>query len=196
MCGWAVQCRGLSAHKFHGPKGAGALYVRRRTRLGPLLLGGSQERNLRGGTENVAGIVGMGVAADLAVRNMAQTSEIVGRLRDKLEAELVRRAPDAHVIGAGAERLFNTSNVAFSGLAAEAILILFSEAGLCASSGAACSSGSLEPSHVLKAMGIDPVIAHGAIRFSLSKFNTDEEVDKADAIIPDLLARLSSLRGA
>ncbi|MCH7993550.1 MAG: aminotransferase class V-fold PLP-dependent enzyme [Planctomycetes bacterium] len=193
---WAVQFLSLSAHKFHGPKGAGALYVRRRTRLGPLLLGGSQERNLRGGTENVAGIVGMGLAADLALRDMAQTSKIVGRLRDKLEAELVRRAPDAHVIGAGAERLFNTSNVAFSGLAAEAILILFSEAGLCASSGAACSSGSLEPSHVLKAMHIDPVVAQGAIRFSLSKFNTDAEVDKAVAIIPDLLARLSSLRGA
>jgi len=193
---WPVQLMSLSAHKFHGPKGAGALYVRRRTRLGPLVVGGSQERNLRGGTENVAGIVGMGCAAECAVRDIVDSARRVGALRDRLESELTAQVPDAQIIGATAERIFNTSNIAFGGLGAEAILILFSDAGICASSGSACSSGSLEPSHVLKAMGIDPVVAQGAIRFSLSKLNTDEDITRAVEIIPGLLERLSSLRKA
>jgi len=192
---WPVQLVSLAGHKFHGPKGAGALYVRRRTRIEPLLLGGSQERLLRGGTENVEGIVGMGVAAEAAMRNGGQIAERVGRLRDDLEAGVRASIPFAHVVGQGAERIYNTSNIAFEGLESEAVLILLSEAGICASAGAACSSGSLEPSHVLKAMGIDERIAHGAIRFSLSQFNTREEIDRVVSILPGLLSRLTVLSG-
>ncbi len=190
---WPVQLASLAAHKFHGPKGVGALYVRRRTRLAPLIVGGGQERQLRGGTEHVAGIVGMGSAAQAAVRDAAEVACTVGGLRDALESEVLANVPKAHVNGRGAQRIYNTSNISFEGLEAEAILILLSEAGICASSGAACSSGSLEPSHVLKAMGIEERIAHGAIRFSLSRFNTQGEVDRVAAIIPNLLSRLTVL---
>jgi len=190
---WPVQLVSIAGHKFHGPKGVGALYVRRRTRIEPLILGGSQERLLRGGTENVEGIVGMGVAAEIAVRDGAQVAEPVRGLRDALEAGVLARVPFSHVSGWGTERIYNTSNIAFEGLEAEAILILLSEAGVCASSGAACSSGSLEPSHVLKAMGIDDRIAHGAIRFSLSRFNAREEIDHVVSILPGLLSRLTVL---
>jgi cysteine desulfurase len=190
---WPVQLVSIAGHKFHGPKGIGALYVRRRTRIEPLILGGSQERLLRGGTENVEGIVGMGVAAEIAVRDCEWVEKDVGGLRDALEAGVLARVPFAHVSGRGTERIYNTSNLAFEGLEAEAILILLSEAGICASAGAACSSGSLEPSHVLKAMGIDDRIAHGAIRFSLSRFNTPEEIDHVVSILPELLSRLTAL---
>jgi cysteine desulfurase len=190
---WPVQLVSIAGHKFHGPKGVGALYVRRRTRIEPLILGGSQERLLRGGTENVEGIVGMGVAAEIAVRDCEWVKQDVGGLRDALEAGVIARVPFAHVSGRGTERIYNTSNLAFEGLEAEAILILLSEAGICASAGAACSSGSLEPSHVLKAMGIDDRIAHGAIRFSLSRFNAREEIDHVVSILPGLLSRLTVL---
>lgn len=190
---WPVQLVSLAAQKFHGPKGIGALYVRRKAHLAPLIVGGGQERQMRGGTENVAGIVGMGVAAEAAMRDGTEVALTVGGLRDALESELLAKVSLANVIGGGAERIYNTSNISFEGLGAEAILILLSEAGICASSGAACSSGSLEPSHVLKAMGIEERIAHGAIRFSLSRFNTQAEVDRAVAIIPDLLSRLTVL---
>lgn len=190
---WPVQLISIAGHKFHGPKGVGALYVRRRTRIEPLILGGSQERLLRGGTENVEGIVGMGVASEIAMRDRTQTTEHVRRLRDALENGVQASIPYAHVVGQGAERIYNTSNIALEGLESEAILILLSEAGICASAGAACSSGSLEPSHVLKAMGIDERIAHGAIRFSLSRFNTREEIDHVLSILPGLLSRLTVL---
>ena len=190
---WPVQLVSIAGHKFHGPKGIGALYVRRRTRIEPLILGGSQERLLRGGTENVEGIVGMGVAAEIAARDRAQVIGHVRGLRDALEADVLARVPFSHVSGWGTERIYNTSNIAFEGLEAEAILILLSEAGVCASSGAACSSGSLEPSHVLKAMGIEDRIAHGAIRFSLSRFNAREEIDHVVSILPGLLSRLTVL---
>ncbi len=190
---WPVQFVSIAAHKFHGPKGTGALYVRRRTRVEPLILGGSQERMLRGGTENVEGIVGMGVAAEIALREMPETARRVGTLRDAFEQGVLASVPFAHVNGAGAERVYNTSNIGFEGLQSEAILILLSEAGICASAGAACSSGSLEPSHVLAAMGIDERIAHGAIRFSLSRFNTRDEVGQVVAALPGLLSRLSVL---
>ena len=190
---WPVQLVSIAGHKFHGPKGVGALYVRRRTRIEPLILGGSQERLLRGGTENVEGIVGRGVAAEIAVRDRAHVTEHVRGLRDALEADVLATVPFSHVSGRGTERIYNTSNLAFEGLEAEAILILLSEAGICASAGAACSSGSLEPSHVLKAMGIDDRIAHGAIRFSLSRFNTREEIDRVVAMLPGLLSRLTVL---
>ena len=193
VASWPVQLVSIAGHKFHGPKGVGALYVRRRTRIEPLILGGSQERLLRGGTENVEGIVGMGVASEIAMRDRAQTTENVRRLRDDFESGVRASIPYSHVTGQGAERIYNTSNIAFEGLESEAILILLSEAGVCASSGAACSSGSLEPSHVLKAMGIEERIAHGAIRFSLSRFNTRKEIDQVVSMLPDLLSRLAVL---
>ncbi|MBI4718745.1 MAG: aminotransferase class V-fold PLP-dependent enzyme [Planctomycetes bacterium] len=190
---WPVALLSLSAHKFHGPKGVGALFVRRRTRLRPLIVGGSQERDLRGGTENVPGIVGMGVAAEAALRQGGEAAVRVAGLRDALETGVLQREPAARVNGAGAPRVCNTSNISFPGLQAEAILIVLSEAGICASSGSACSSGSLEPSHVLKAMGIEDHIAHGAIRFSLSRFTTREEIDQVLRMLPELLARLTAL---
>lgn len=188
-----VQLMSLAGHKFHGPKGVGALFVRRRTRLTPLLVGGAQERGLRAGTENVAGIVGMGVAAEAASASMDEVARQVGALRDLLEEGILSSVPFARVIGAGAGRIHNTTNIAFEGIEAEAILILLSEAGICASSGSACSSGSLEPSHVLKAMGIDERLAHGAIRFSLSRFNTAAEVERVVAMLPGLLSKLTAL---
>jgi len=191
---WPVQLLSLSAHKFHGPKGVGALYVRRRTRIEPLIVGGGQERQLRGGTENVPGIVGMGVAAEIARTDREAVSHRVGALRDALEAGLLAAMPSARVNGRGAPRVSNTTNIGFEGLEAEAVLIVLSEAGICASSGSACSSGSLEPSHVLKAMGIEERVAHGAIRFSLSRFSTPAEVERAVAEIPRLLARLTALQ--
>ena len=190
---WPVHLVSLSAHKFHGPKGVAALYVRRKTRIAPLIVGGGQERQLRGGTENTAGIVGMGVAAEIAKRDSAEVSNRVGSLRDAFERFVLSTVPSSHVNGRGAARIHNTSNIAFESLEAEAILILLSEQGICASSGAACSSGSLEPSHVLKAMGIDERIAHGAVRFSFSRFNTQEEVDHVVSILPGLLSRLAVL---
>ncbi len=193
---WPAPLVSLSAHKFHGPKGVGALYVRRRTRLEPLILGGAQERRMRGGTEHVAGIVGMGAACEIARRDGAEVAQRVGELRDVLEKDVLSAVSYAHVNGAGAERIYNTSNISFERLEAEAVLLLLSEAGICASSGAACSSGSLEPSHVIKAMGVEEHIAHGAIRLSLSRFNTREEVDRVVAVLPGLLAKLTALGGA
>ncbi len=190
---WPVTLVSLAAHKFHGPKGVGALYVRRRTRLTPQILGGGQEGERRGGTENAAGIIGMGAAAEAAMRDREQITQQVGAMRDLLESEVLRLVPFAQVNGLGADRIYNTSNISFAGLEAEAILILLSEAGICASSGAACSSGSLEPSHVLQAMGIDEKIAHGAIRFSLSRFNTREEIDSVVETLPGLLSKLTAL---
>ncbi|HNQ21558.1 MAG TPA: aminotransferase class V-fold PLP-dependent enzyme [Phycisphaerae bacterium] len=192
---WAAHCVSISAHKFHGPKGVGALYVRRRTRLEPLIVGGRQERELRAGTEPVADIIGMGVAADVVRTTMPEMAARVSALRDRLEAGVLRSVPGARVHGVAAPRLCNTSNVGFAGLAAEGILILLSEAGTCASSAAACSSGALEPSHVLKAMHVDPRSAHGAIRFSLSRFNTDAQIDRVVAELPRLVARLGRLNG-
>ncbi len=195
--GLAAQLVSISGHKLHGPKGVGALFIRRRTRIAPLIYGGRQERELRAGTENVAGIVGFGAACTHA--RSALTGDETARvaaLRDRLEAGILAAIPFAHVNGRSANRVCNTTNIGFEGLEAEAILLLLSEAGICTSSGSACSSGSLEPSHVLKAMGIDPRIAHGAIRFSLSRFNTAEEVDHVVAELPKLLARLTALAHA
>ena len=183
----------LSAHKFHGPKGAGALYLRRGTPWRPLIVGGAQERDRRGGTQNVPGIIGMGVACELVGAAMAQDAERVRARRDRLAAGITERCPGARIIAADAPRLPNTACVCFPGIEAEALLILLSEAGICVSSGAACSSGSLEPSHVLAAMGIDPAMAHGQIRFSLSHLTTDAEIDHVLDTLPDLLARISTV---
>jgi cysteine desulfurase len=178
----------FASHKFHGPKGVGALYVRRGLRLRPLLIGGPQERGRRGGTENVAGIVGMGRAAELALEELPQMSRVAA-MRDRLEREIL----DAHVNGRSDLRLPNTTNIGFARLEAEAILLLLSEQGVCASAGAACSSGSLEPSHVLRAMQIDPRVAHGAIRFSLSRYTTDGEIDEALRILPNVITKLRAV---
>ncbi len=187
-----VHLLSLSAHKMHGPKGAGALYIRRRTRIAPLTTGGRQERDLRPGTENVPAIIGFGVAAEDAANTSTEHIDRIRALRDDLEARVKAAIPITHVIGAAADRLCNTSNIGFERLQAEAILILLSERGLCASAGAACSSGSLEPSHVLRAMGIDPVVAHGAIRLSLSRFTTPADIDRTVEVLTEVVKRLSA----
>lgn len=184
-----VDAMSFASHKFHGPKGVGSLYARRGLRVRPLIIGGPQEHGRRGGTENVPGIVGMGKAAELAGRALPQI-ERVRTMRDRLEQSILQSIPEARVNGSVEVRLPNTTNIGFSRLEAEAILLLLSEQGICASAGAACSSGSLEPSHVLKAMRIDPKIAHGAIRFSLSRFTTDAEIDRTLAVLPGLIDRL------
>ena len=190
---WPAHLVSLSAHKFHGPKGVGALYVRRRTRIAPQIVGGFQESELRGGTENVEGIIGMGVAAEIGVRECHEVAQKVGGLRDALEKGILAAIANARVLSAAAPRIYNTSNISFAGLQSDAILMVLSEAGICASAGAACSSGSLEPSHVLKAMNLDDAIAHGAVRFSLSRFNTDAEIDDLIRDLPAILKPLISL---
>jgi len=187
---WPVHLVSMSAHKFHGPKGVGALYVRRRTRIEPEIVGGTQEHELRGGTENVEGIIGIGVAAEVARRECNEVAQHVGGMRDALEAGILAAIPNAHVQGIDAPRIYNTSNISFEGLQAEAVLMVLSEAGICASAGAACSSGSLEPSHVLKAMNLPDAVAHGAVRFSLSRFNTRAEVDEFIRALPGILEPL------
>jgi len=188
-----VSLLSLSGHKFHGPKGVGALYVRKRSRVEPLLIGGAQEGALRAGTENVPGIIGLGVAAEAAVREGPATMERIGELRDMLERGICDAVASARVNGAPAPRIANTTNIGFAGPAADAILLLLSEQGVCASAGAACSSGSLEPSHVLRAMGVDVRYAHGSIRFSLSRFNTPDEVRTVIGLMPGIVARLTPL---
>lgn len=189
-----VSVLSLSAHKFHGPKGVGALYVRKRTHLEPQIVGGRQERDLRGGTENVPGIVGMGVAAEAAKRAMRELEpERIAALRDLFEQDVLRAVPFASVNGADAPRIGNTANISFEGLEAEAILILLSEAGVCASAGSACSSGSLEPSHVLMAMGLEERFTHGAVRFSLSRFTTEQELREVVELLPRVLGKLRAL---
>lgn len=187
-----IDVMSFAAHKFHGPKGVAALFVRRGVRMRPLIIGGPQERDRRGGTENVPGIVGMGEAAQLAAASLPQMQN-VAELRDRLEKGILTRIDDTRVNGRTDMRLPNTTNIGFARLEAEAILLLLSEQGICASAGAACSSGSLEPSHVLRAMGIDNRIAHGAIRFSLSRYTTSEEIERTLAVLPSTIERLRSV---
>ena len=182
----------LAGHKFHGPKGTGVLYRRMGVRLEAQQRGGPQERELRGGTENTAGIIGLGVAADLAAEFIADdvAQSRVTALRDALEQGVLEALPDTVVNGVDAPRLFNTTNLGFPGLEAEAILVGLSERGICASAGAACSSGSLEPSPVLLAMGIPEPVAHGSVRFSLSRYTTRAEVDRVLEVLPAVVRRL------
>lgn len=187
-----IDAMSFASHKFHGPKGVGGLFIRRGLRVRPLLIGGPQERSRRGGTENVPGIIGMGKAAELAVAALTQMDSVV-RMRDQLERQILQQIDDSHVNGSTEFRLPNTTNIGFARLEAEAILLLLSEQGVCASAGAACSSGSLEPSHVLKAMGINARIAHGAIRFSLSRYTTPEEIEKTMEVLPQTIRRLRSV---
>lgn len=192
-----AQLVSLSAHKMHGPKGVGALYVGKGARLRGTQIGGHQERDIRPGTENVSGIVGFGEAARLAAARLAgDYATRVAGMRDRLESAVLERVPFAAVNGDRASRTVNTTNIGFAGISAEAILVALSERGVCASSGAACSSGSMEPSHVLQAMGIDPRVAHGAIRFSLSHETTETEIDEAVGIIVDVTKRLAQLTPA
>jgi cysteine desulfurase len=187
-----IDVMSFAAHKFHGPKGVGGLYQRRGVRTRPLIIGGPQERNRRGGTENVPGIVGMGKAAELAVARLSEM-ERVAQMRDQLERRILNEIPETHVNGTVEHRLPNTTNIGFARLEAEAILLLLSEQGICASAGAACSSGSLEPSHVLRAMNIDDRIAHGAIRFSLSRYTTASEIDRAIQVLPGVVEKLRAV---
>ncbi len=183
----------LSGHKFHAPKGIGALYVRRGLTFPPFIIGGHQEKNRRAGTENVTGIVGMGEAAEVAQRNLAKEAEGVRALRDQLEQTLLQAFPDCRINGHGSERLPNTSNISFRYLEGESILVLLDQYGICASTGSACTAGSAEPSHVLRAMGVAPDWLQGAVRFSLSRFNTAEEVRYVNEKIPLVVQRLQGL---
>jgi cysteine desulfurase len=181
----------FSAHKLHGPKGIGGLWLRRGVRVEPRAIGGSQERGIRTGTENVPGIVGLGAAAEAAQTWLATDERTrLGTLRDRFEAALGAAFPDVVVNGADAPRMWNTANVAFPRLEAEAILVGLSERGVCASAGAACSSGSLDPSPVLLSVGVPEEVAHGSVRFSLSRNTTDEEIDRALEIIPGVVGKL------
>lgn len=188
----AVDLFSISGHKFHGPKGVGALAIRRGVAFHPFIRGGPQERDRRGGTENVAAIVGMGAAAARASVKLSEPANIqrISTLRDRLEAGILDVVPESFVNGDKANRTANTTNIGFASLEAEAILILLNQHDICASAGAACSSGSLEPSHVLKAMGIAEKIAHGAVRFSLSEFTTEAEIDQTLHVIPQVISRL------
>jgi cysteine desulfurase len=190
--GIPIDVMSFASHKFHGPKGVGGMFVRKGVRVRPLMIGGPQERSRRGGTENVPGIVGMGKAAELAQMALPKVADIAVK-RDRFEQAILSTIEDTHVIGRTDQRLVNTSNIGFARLEAEAILLLLSERGICASAGSACSSGSLEPSPVLQAMGVDPKIAHGAIRFSLSRYTTDAELDGALEVLPAAIARLRAV---
>lgn len=183
----------VSSHKLHGPKGAGFLYIKRGTKFQPLIIGGHQEKGKRGGTENVPAIVGMGKAAEMALKHMEEENTRVKALRDRLEKALVSSIPNARVHGDTEHRLPNTSNIGFEYIEGEAILLLMNEHGICASSGSACTSGSLEPSHVLRAMKIPFTRAHGSIRFSLSRFNTDEEIDYTAGKLPSIVEKLRAI---
>ena len=189
----AIDMLSLSGHKLHAPKGIGVLYIRKGVRFRPFLRGGHQERGRRAGTENVPYIVGMGEAARLAAANMDAERRDVARLRDRLESGLLKAIPDCMVNGDVENRLPNTSNIAFKNVEGEAILLMLDRLGICASSGSACTSGSLEPSHVLRAMGVPFNYAHGSVRLSLSRYTTEEEVDFVVAHMPDVIRTLRAL---
>lgn len=204
----AVQCAGkiplnmknnvidlmsISGHKLHAPKGIGVLYVRRGTKFSPFIIGGHQEKGRRGGTENTASIIGLGKACELAAKKLETENTRVRSLRDKLENELLKRIPRSRVNGDTLQRLPNTTNLSFEFVEGEAILLLMNEKGICASSGSACTSGSLQPSHVLRAMGVPFTMAHGSIRFSLSIYNTEEEIDFVINTLPPVIEKLREM---
>ena len=186
-----VDMLAISGHKLHAPKGVGVLYVRKGTSIMPLIRGGHQEGGKRAGTENVPGIIGMGKACELAVKYMDEENESVGRLRDKLEAGILATCKDTRINGA--ERLPNTLNISFEFIEGESILLMLDDLGICASSGSACTSGSLEPSHVMRAMGIPFTAVHGSIRFSLSRYTTEEEIDYVLENLPPIIKRLRKI---
>jgi len=183
----------VSGHKLHAPKGVGVLYLRRGTRFRPLLRGGHQERGRRAGTENATSIIGLGKAAELAMEHMEYENTQVKAMRDRLEEGILAAVPNTFITGDVDNRLPNTANIAFEYIEGEAILMLLSKAGIAASSGSACTSGSLEPSHVMRAMGIPYTAAHGTIRFSLSRYNTMEDVEKVIEAVPPIMTQLRKL---
>lgn len=183
----------ISGHKLHAPKGVGALYVRRKTLFTPLMFGGHQERSRRGGTENVASLVGMGKACQIAMQTLAEENAYLRSMRDALEKAVVDTIPAVTVNGDLENRLPGTSSISFDSIEGESILMFLDMHGICASSGSACTTGSLEPSHVLRAMGIPYSSAHGTIRFSFSRYNTMDEVDTVVRVLPPIIARLREI---
>ena len=183
----------LSGHKLHAPKGIGALYVRRGTRFRPYLKGGHQERGRRAGTENVPYIIGLGKACELAASNLEMERTQVAALRDRLQAGLVEAIPHCKVNGDQEHRLPNTLNISFEAVEGEALLLQLDQYRICASSGSACTSGSLEPSHVLRAMGVPFTYAHGSVRFSLSRYNTEAEIDRVIEVMPKIVSELREI---
>ncbi len=194
--GLGVDMLSLSAHKFYGPKGVGALWIRRGLRVLPLMTGGRQERSRRAGTENVPGIVGMGVAAGEAVRKMENEGRRLAALRDRLETGILRAVPGTTVNGSPDHRVPNTTNISFDRVEAESLLIALDLEGVAVSTGSACSSGTLEPSHVLKAMGFNAHRTQNSIRFSLGADNTETEIDRVIAVLPGIVDKLRSLTRA
>jgi cysteine desulfurase len=189
----AIDYLALSGHKLHAPKGVGVLYIRKGTKFSPLIIGGHQEMGRRGGTENVASIIGCGAACELAGRRMEEENVRVKELRDRLERALLEKSPDARLNGHPEMRLPNTSNISFEYVEGESILLRINELGICASSGSACTSGSLEPSHVLRAMGVPYTAAHGSVRFSLSRYTTEEEIDFVIERLPPIIEDLRAI---
>ncbi len=189
----SIDMLSLSGHKLHAPKGVGALYVRKRLPFRPYLIGGHQERSRRAGTENTTGIIALGKACELSHVHMDTENTEVKALRDKLEAGLLAAIPDSILNGDKEDRLPNTTNISFGYVEGEAILLMMDQFGIAASSGSACTSGSLEPSHVLRSMGVPFTFAHGSIRFSLSRFNTEEEVDFIIENLPKIIENLRKL---
>ena len=183
----------LSGHKLHAPKGIGALYIKKGTRFSPFMIGGHQESSRRGGTENVPGIVGLGEAARLAMNNFNEENTRVKKMRDRLQQGLLEKVSQARVNGHHESRLPNTLNIGFEFVEGEAILMRLDEKGICASSGSACTSGSLEPSHVLRAMGVPFTAVHGSIRFSLSRYNTEDEIEYVIKETPRIIATLRGM---
>ncbi len=189
----SIDLLSISGHKLHAPKGVGVLYVRKGTRISPFMLGGHQESGRRGGTENVASIIALGKACELAAASIEEENDRIRKLRDKLEKTICATCPDAMINGDTEHRLPNTLNVSFEYIEGESILLLLDKFGICASSGSACTSGSLEPSHVLRAMGVPFTAAHGSIRFSLSRYSTEEEVDFVAEKMPPIVNKLRQL---
>ncbi|MCX5874490.1 MAG: cysteine desulfurase NifS [Deltaproteobacteria bacterium] len=183
----------LSGHKLHAPKGIGALYIKKGTRFSPFMIGGHQESSRRGGTENVPGIVGLGEAARLAMNNFHEENTRVKKMRDKLQQGILEKVSQARVNGHFEQRLPNTLNIGFEFVEGEAILMRLDEKGICASSGSACTSGSLEPSHVLRAMGVPFTAVHGSIRYSLSRYNTEDEIEYVIEETPKIIATLRAM---
>jgi len=188
----AIDMLSFSGHKLHAPKGIGVLYVRRGTKFSPYLVGGHQERGRRGGTENTPAIIGLGKACELAALRMQEENTRVKGLRDRLERDILSRVPNCRVNGDRLNRIPNTTNISFEFVEGEAILLMMDELGICSSSGSACTSGSLQPSHVLRAMGVPFTMAHGSIRFSMSVYNTAAEIDFVVEKLPGIIERLRS----
>lgn len=188
-----VDMLSLSGHKLHAPKGVGVMYIRNKTKVAPLIIGGHQESSMRAGTENVAGIVGLGKACELAMQHFDEERTTVSRMRDRLERELLKLCSGAQLNGDPVNRLPNTTNISFEFIEGEGILLLLDEYGIAASSGSACTTGSLQPSHVMMAMGIPYTLAHSSIRFSLSRYTQESDIDAVIRVMPGIVDRLRAL---